>query len=117
MEQKIEGVYDLTESCKDVWLALNPDSDNEPTADELAVIRETITAHYAWLAKRLGQGYKAWFNDCASWELKLRAGREVADFQGGRFRIPEFFEVEVNASPTMEELIRQELTPPAPNVK
>lgn len=118
MEQEIKGFYDLSESCLDVWGELNPYSDNKPTAEELDKIRGIILAHYAWTAKRLGQGHRVSFIDCATWQLKLRQAREVTNFQTReRFQIPDFWEVEVNASPVMEDLIREQLTPPVPNVK
>lgn len=117
MEQEIKGVYDLTEHCLDVWRELNPDANTPPTNEALAAIRATIVAHYAWTAKRLGELRRVLYSDCATWKLQMRAGKEVSDFKGGRFRIPDFFEVEVNASPTMEDLIREQLTPPIPNVK
>lgn len=118
MEQEITGFYDLSEHCLDVWRERNPDANTPPTIEALADIRATIVASYAWTAKRLGQGRRVFFNECAAWQLKLRHAREVTNFQTReRFQIPDFWEVEVNASPTMEDLIREQLTPPVPVVK
>lgn len=118
MEQTITGVYDLSEHCLDVWRELNPDDNTPATDEELAAIRATIVAHYAWTAKRLGELRRVLYSGCATWKLQVRAGKEVTNFQTGeRYRIPDFFEVEVNASPTMEDLIREQLTPPVPDVK
>lgn len=118
MEQEIGEIYDLTENCRDVWRELNPDANTPPTAEQLAAIRATIVASYAWTAKRLGELRRVQYAECATWALQLRAGKEVMNFQTGeRYQIPDYFEVKVNASPTMEELIREQLTPPVPNVK
>lgn len=118
MEQEIKGFYDLTEASDDVWKEINPDLDMEATPEDLAYIRHAIQSFFAWTAKRLGEGKTAHFDQCGTFSLKLRAGREVQNFQTGeRFNIPDYFQVEFNAAPAMEQLIQKELTQPVPDVK
>lgn len=113
-------IYDLTDNTRDVFRELHPDSDMKeyPTDEELTDIRAIIHAHYAWMAKRLGEGRRVQFGGCGTYTLKLRAGREVQNFQTGeRYEIPDFLEVEFNAAPALETLIQEGLKPPVPNVK
>ena len=118
MEQEIKGVYDLSENAKDVYKDINPDFDTPPTQEDLAYIRTVIKAHYAWVARRLGELRETRLDQCGTYALKLRAGKEVQNFQTGeRFKIPDFYEVEFNAAPTLETLIQEQLKTPVPNVK
>lgn len=111
-------IYDLSDVCNAVWHNVNAYSENEPTADELADIRAIIKAHYELLAQRLAEGRQVRLDDCGTYTLKLRAGRQVQNFQTGeRYEIPDFLEVEFNAAPHLEGIIGNLLKPPAPEVK
>jgi nucleoid DNA-binding protein len=118
MEQEIKGIYDLTELAKDVWGEVNSDFDTQPTQEDLAYIRIVVKAFFAAMATRLAQGYAAHFDDCGTFTLKLRKGREVQNFQTGeRFEMPDYLEVEFNAGKHLEDLIRGIISPPAHDVK
>jgi len=111
-------IYDLSDNCRDVWHKINPDNDNEPTEKALSEIRETIKAHYELIAKALAEGRQVRLDDCGTFTLKLRKGREVQNFQTGeRYEIPDFLEVEFNAAPHLEGIIGNLLKPPVPEVK
>lgn len=118
MEQDIRGVYDLTENALDIWASLNPGGESEPEKGELDKIRQIVQAHYWFTGKRLGQGHRAWFDECGTWTLPLRKSKTVRDFQTGQmFQMPEYLEMEFNAEPTVEEAIAEAFTPPTPEVK
>ena len=112
-----KDIHDLTDNSRDIWEALNPEFDSPPTVEDLAYIRAVVKVHYAIVAERLAKGLPVRFDDCGTYTLKLRKGREVSDFKGGRFEIPDFFEVRFNAAPFLETIIQEGLTPPAPDVK
>ncbi len=117
-ETNITGVYDLTELSKDVWQEVNPDFDTPPTQEDLAYIRVVVKAFFERTATRLAQGHKVQFDDCGTFALKLREGREVQNFEtGDRYEMPGYLEVEFNAAKHLEDLIQLTINPPAPNVK
>lgn len=111
-------IYDLSNLCIAVWHNVNAYSDNEPTDKELAEIRAIIKAHYELIAKALAFGRQVRLDDCGTYTLKLRAGRQVQNFRTGqRYEIPDFLEVEFNAAPHLEDIIGNLLKPPVPEVK
>lgn len=113
----VTGIYDLTELCRDVWEAVNFGADSEPTPEQLGEIRTAIIAAFGNIGKRLGEGHNVILDGCGAFRLKYRKGKNVSDFNGGRYMMPEFFEVKFNASPTMEDAVSAALKPPKIDVK
>lgn len=114
---EVKNIYDLTENVRDVWDSVNPNLDTPPPPDALAEYRAIIQAHYRQMAKRLAEGYVVQFDGCGTYTLKHREGKSVTDFNGRRFEMPDYLEVEFNAALKLETIIAGYFAPPPPDVK
>lgn len=100
MKNEVTGHYDLTDNTLDVWHEIHPDSDNFPTPEQLAEVRDIIKAHYRTTATAVGGFGSAHYDDCGVYNLfsgKARAGRE----QG--------IEVDFKAAPAFDATVKESL--------